>query len=61
MLAANLWNEHRVPSGGVRERIEGAKWVCNNWKNNYVKQPDTPELPGTKPPIKEYTSSNPRL
>jgi hypothetical protein len=29
MLIANHWTDHRVPSGGVRERAEGAKGVCN--------------------------------
>ena len=61
MLAATLWNEHRVPNWGVRERTEGAKWICNNWKKNYVNQPDAPELTGTKPLIKEYTWRDPGL
>jgi hypothetical protein len=29
MLAVNHWTEHRVPSGGVRERTEWAEGVCN--------------------------------
>jgi hypothetical protein len=29
MLAVNDWTEQRVPSGGVRERTERAKGVCN--------------------------------
>ncbi|KRY63398.1 hypothetical protein T11_520, partial [Trichinella zimbabwensis] len=29
MLTANHWTEHRVPNGGVRERMEGAERVCN--------------------------------
>jgi hypothetical protein len=29
MLATNLWNEHGIPNGGVRERTEGAEDVCN--------------------------------
>jgi len=37
MLAANHWTENRVPNGGVRERIEGAKgyWhqVRTIWTN----------------------------
>ena len=53
MLPANHWTEHRVPNGGVRERTEGAEGVCNHRKNNSINQPDPPELPGTKPPIKE--------
>jgi len=30
-------------------------------KNNNINQPDTPELPGTKPPTKDYTWGNPWL
>jgi hypothetical protein len=29
MLVANHWIEHGIPKGGVRERTEGAKGVCN--------------------------------
>jgi len=28
-------------------------------KNNNISKPDTPELPGTKPPTKEYTWRDP--
>jgi hypothetical protein len=28
-FAANHWTEHNVPSGGVRERTEGAEGVCS--------------------------------
>ena len=30
MLPANHWTEHRVPSGEVGERTEGAEGVCNH-------------------------------
>jgi hypothetical protein len=30
MQASNHWNEHGIPSGGVRERTEGAEGVCNS-------------------------------
>jgi hypothetical protein len=33
VIAANHWTAHRfpngVPKGGVREKTEGAEWVCN--------------------------------
>jgi hypothetical protein len=29
MLTANYWTDYEFPSGGVRERIEGAGGVCN--------------------------------
>jgi hypothetical protein len=29
MLVVNHWTEHRVPNGGVREKIEGSEGVCN--------------------------------
>jgi hypothetical protein len=28
MLAANHWIRHRIPNGGVRERIEAAEGGC---------------------------------
>jgi hypothetical protein len=35
------WVEYWIPSGGVRERTEGAEGVCNpHRKNNNVNQPD---------------------
>jgi hypothetical protein len=50
---------HRFTSGGARERTQGAEGVCSPrvgatiWTNQYL-----PELPGTKPPTKEYTWRN---
>jgi hypothetical protein len=37
MLATNHWTEHRVPSGGVKERTEGAEgvWSTTIWTNQY--------------------------
>jgi hypothetical protein len=32
-----------------------------HWKNNSIDKPDTPDLPGTKPPTKEYTKRDPWL
>jgi hypothetical protein len=29
MLSANYWTEHKVPSGGARERTEGAEGTCS--------------------------------
>jgi hypothetical protein len=29
MLATNLWTEHWVPNGGVRERTIGTEGVCS--------------------------------
>jgi hypothetical protein len=60
MLVANHWTECRVPDGGVGEGNEGAEWVCSSMERvTVVKGPDFPELPGTGPPIKEYTWRNP--
>jgi hypothetical protein len=41
----------------LRERTEGAEGVCKpiGRTTNNINQPDPPELPGTKPLIKEYT------
>jgi hypothetical protein len=50
------------PNRGARGKTEGAEEVCNPYrKNNDINQPDFPELPGTKPPTKEYTRRDPWL
>jgi hypothetical protein len=54
MIADNYWTEHRIPSGGVRERTEGNEVVCNPIGRTTVNQRDTPELPGTKLVTKGY-------
>jgi hypothetical protein len=62
MLSANHLTEHRIPNGRTRERIQGAEGVYSPiegttiWTNQYRL-----ELPGTKPPTKEYTWRDPRL
>jgi hypothetical protein len=33
-------------------------WFATHKKKNKINQPDPQELPGTKPPSKEYTESN---
>jgi hypothetical protein len=63
MVIANHWTEYRVSNGEVRERTEGAEGVYNLIGRTKIStnQPPTPtythtpELPGTKPPTKEYT------
>jgi hypothetical protein len=67
MLAANHYTEHGVPNGipngGVRERTEGTEWFCNLIGRTIISTNQTPhqELPGTKPPTKEYTWRDPWL
>jgi hypothetical protein len=52
MLAANHRTEYRTPRG----RTEGAEEVCHPIrKNSSINKLDSPELPGIKPPTKEYT------
>ena len=54
MFADNHWTEH----GDLSEELEGLKELEGlqpHRKNNNISQPDPPELPGTKLPIKEYT------
>ena len=47
------------PSGGARERIQGAEGVCNpRGRTISTNQTCPPELPETKPPIKNYTWRN---
>jgi len=52
--------ENGIPAGGIRERTERAEGVCNPIKatRSLFNQP---EIPGTKPPSKEYTWTDPWL
>ena len=43
MLSANHWTEHRVPSGGVRERNEGAEGDCNPIGRTMISTYQTPQ------------------
>jgi hypothetical protein len=62
MLSANHWTEHRVPNGGVKVLEKMNNGFATNRKNNNNNQLDTPpELPGIKPPTKDYTWRNPWL
>ena len=58
MLTANHVTENRIPNGGVKEMSEGTKGVCNPIGRTTIsanQTPPTAELPGIKPPTKEYT------
>jgi hypothetical protein len=63
MLAANHQTEHRGSNRGVTREIEGAEGVCNPIGRTTISTNQTtpPELPGTKPPTKEYTWRDPWL
>jgi hypothetical protein len=64
MLAVNHLIEHGVPNGGVRESTEGTKGVYNSIGRTRIsnnQMPSSRELPGTKPPTKEYTWRDPCL
>jgi hypothetical protein len=52
MLTAKHWTELGDPNGEVR--TEGAKGICNPIGRTTI----STELPGTKPPAKEYTSGD---
>jgi hypothetical protein len=58
MLAANYWSEHGIPSEEDKGMTEGAEEDWNP-KGKTISTNQTPELPGTKPPIKEYTWRDP--
>jgi hypothetical protein len=60
MLTANHWTDHEVPNGGVRERTEGTEVVYNPLGGTTISTKQT-ELPGSKPPTKEYTWRDPWL
>ena len=55
--AVNHQTEHKAPNVGVRGRTEGRslRGLQPYRKNNNINQPDPSELPGPKPPTKEYT------
>jgi hypothetical protein len=55
MLAANRWTERRSPIEELEKGPKELKGLQPHRKNNNINQPDPPELPGTKPPTKEYT------
>jgi hypothetical protein len=44
MLAANHWDEHRVPYGGIRERTEGAEGVCKPIGRTTLATNQTPQI-----------------
>jgi hypothetical protein len=53
-----------VPSGGVRERTEGAEGVCSPIGRTTIATNKThthPEFLGPKPPTEEYTWRDPGL
>jgi hypothetical protein len=43
----------------LEKGLEDLKGVATHKKNNNINQPDSSELPGTKPPTKEYTWRDP--
>jgi hypothetical protein len=56
MLSANHQTEFRDPSRGVRVRTKGVEGVCNPIRRTKnINQPESPKLPETKLPTKEYT------
>jgi hypothetical protein len=43
-------------NGELRARTVGAEWGLQPYReNNNINQPESPKLPGTKPPTKGYT------
>ena len=49
------------PMVELEKGLQALKGLATLRKNNNINQPDPPELPGTKPPTKEYTWRDPRL
>jgi hypothetical protein len=55
MLVANHLTDQGDPNGEVRGKTKGAEGVCNRIGKTTISNNQTPpELPGTKPPTKEY-------
>jgi hypothetical protein len=63
MLTANQRTEHEDPNGEVRGRTEEAEGDCNLIRRTTIPTnlTPTPQLPGTKPQIKDYIWRDPRL
>jgi hypothetical protein len=49
------------PMEELEKGLKELKGFATHRKNNNINQPDLPELPGTKPPTKDYTWRNPWL
>jgi hypothetical protein len=45
----------------LEKGLKELKGFATHRKNSNISQPDLPELPGTKPPTKEYTWRDPWL
>ena len=60
MLAVNHWTECRVPVEELGEGLKELKGFAAPQEEQQF-QPDLSELPGTKPPTKEYTWRDPWL
>ena len=45
----------RFPMEELEKGLKELKVFAAHRKNNNINQPDLPELPGNKPPTKEYT------
>jgi hypothetical protein len=64
-LIANHWADYKVPIGGAREKTEGAEGICSTLGGTTIWTIQTllpcSELPGSKPPTKEYPWRNPWL
>ena len=43
MFASNHWTDHRVPSGGIRERTGGAEGFCNTIGRTKITTNQTPQ------------------
>ena len=62
MCTAKHWTNYRDPNEEVRARTIGAERLCNPIErttistNQIYPATHTLELPGTKPPTKEYTA-----
>ena len=45
----------------LQKGLKALKMFANHRKNNNINPSETPDLPGTNPPIKEYICRDPRL
>jgi hypothetical protein len=47
------------PVDELERGLKELKWFATPSKNNNINHPDPQDLPGTKPPTKEYTWRDP--
>ena len=61
MLTVNHLTEHGVPTEELGEGLKELKGFATPWEEQQYQPTRSPNLPGTKPPTKEYACRDPWL